>query len=106
MPLAGIGDCTRSLMSTPLHVSLSSTLHDAPGRAVQQVFVSYAWGDDSPEGRQREQVVERLCERLRDWGYDVVRDRDQMRRGDLISEFMRRIGRGDRVVVVLSEKYL
>jgi internalin A len=78
-----------------------------PGSAAKQVFVSYAWGDDdSAVGRQRGQVVEGLCARLREWSYEVVRDREAMRRGDLISDFMRLIGRGDRVVVILSAKYL
>jgi internalin A len=77
-----------------------------PAGETRRVFISYAWGDDSPQGRERGQVVERLCERLRAWGYQVIRDRDQMRSGDHISAFMKLIGQGDRVVVILSEKYL
>ena len=72
----------------------------------KQVFLSYAWGDDTPQGKERREVVERLCERLCAWGYEVVRDKDHMRYGDLISDFMKRIGDADRVVVILSEKYL
>lgn len=36
----------------------------------------------------------------------MLRDQRTMQTGDLISGFMRRIGRGDRVIVVLSAKYL
>ena len=36
----------------------------------------------------------------------MVRDKNAMRSGDLISGFMKRIGRADRVIVVLSDKYL
>ncbi len=72
-----------------------------------QVFISYAWGEDTTAaGRQREEVVERLCARLRSWDYEVIRDKDAMRRGERISKFMHALTRGDRVVVVLSEKYL
>src|SRR5262249_10277266 len=78
-----------------------------PEPATKQGFISYAWGDnDTPAGRQRGEVVEGLCARLRAWGYDVIRARDTMGPGDLLSDFMRLIGRGDRVFVILSEKYL
>jgi hypothetical protein len=36
----------------------------------------------------------------------VLRDSGVMRPGELISGFMKRIGRADRVIVVLSDKYL
>src|SRR5262249_40464865 len=72
----------------------------------RKVCVSYAWGDDSPQGKERKELVERLCARLSGWGYRVVRDKEDMRPGDLISGFLKRIGQGDRVVVILSEKYL
>jgi internalin A len=71
-----------------------------------QVFVSYAWGDDTPAGRQRAQVVDDLCARLGQQGVHVCRDRDEMRPGDLISEFMDRLAAGDCVLAVISDKYL
>jgi internalin A len=78
-----------------------------PATDKQQIFLSYAWGDDrSLQGRQREEVVERLCARLAVWDYEVVLDKKAMRRGDKISKFMETLARGNRVVVVLSEKYL
>jgi internalin A len=77
-----------------------------PDDGKRRVYLSYAWGDTTPEGRQREEVVDRLYERLRALGYDVIRDKNAMRSGDLISTFMKAIGKGDRVVVVLSAKYL
>jgi internalin A len=71
-----------------------------------QVFVSYAWGDATPEGRQRAQVVDDLCAALDLQGVHVRRDRDEMRPGDLISEFMDRLTEGDYVLAVISDKYL
>jgi internalin A len=75
-----------------------------------KVFVSYAWGDTSAnaseEDRQRQEVVERLCHTLQKERWQVVRDKTALRPGELISGFMERIGRADRVIVVLSAKYL
>ena len=71
-----------------------------------QVFVSYAWGDDTPTGQQRAKVVDDLCMSLGERGIKVRRDRDEMRPGDLISEFMDRLTEGDFVIVVTSDKYL
>ncbi len=76
-----------------------------PGR---EVFISYAWGDDSPEGKERQQIVDRLVEALHQHSEPIsVRiDRDEMRPGDLISAFMDRLAAADRVIVVISAKYL
>jgi internalin A len=76
-----------------------------PGR---EVFISYAWGDDSPEGKERQRVVERLVDALGKHPEPItVRiDRDEMRPGDLISAFMERLAAADRVIVVISAKYL
>jgi internalin A len=75
--------------------------------ASPEYFVSYAWGDDaSPEGRERESVVDRLCDEAAARDVAIVRDKAALRIGDRITPFMRRIGAGDRVFVVLNEKYL
>jgi internalin A len=70
-------------------------------------YVSYAWRDDrTPEGQEREQVVDQLCAAAEASGHVILRDKDVMKQGDSIIEFMRRIGAGDRVFVILSDKYL
>jgi hypothetical protein len=47
-----------------------------------RVFVSYAWGDTSPnaleEDRQRQEVVERLCRTLEKENWQVVRDKNAL----------------------------
>jgi hypothetical protein len=76
-------------------------------KSTPEIFVSYAWGDDSSEdARKRTEVVDRLCERLRQDGWNILRDKTAIRYGDLISGFMKRIGLADHVIVVLSDKYL
>ena len=47
-----------------------------------------------------------LCATLGLQGVHVRRDRDEMRPGDLISEFMDRLAAGDFVLAVISDKYL
>jgi internalin A len=76
-----------------------------PGR---EVFISYAWCDDSPEGKERQRIVDRLVDALGKHPEQIaVRiDRDVMRPGDLISAFMDRLAAADRVIVVISAKYL
>jgi hypothetical protein len=71
-----------------------------------ECFVSYAWGDDTDEGREREAAVDLFCNAAKAKGIAIIRDRAAMAPGDRISEFMARIGRGDRVIVFLSDKYL
>ena len=83
-----------------------ATLGAAPAAAVGY-FVSYAWGDDSsPEAREREAIVDRLCAAAETRGVAIVRDKTTLRFGDRITPFIKRIGAGDRVFVILSEKYL
>jgi internalin A len=73
-----------------------------------EVFISYAWGDASPEGKERQQIVDGLVDALRKHPEPITVhiDRDEMRPGDLISTFMDRLAAADRVIVVISDKYL
>ena len=75
----------------------------SPGR---DYCVSYAWNDRTPGGPDREKIVDDLCEAAKKQGIHVVRDKTDMGLGDQISAFMRRLAQGDRVFVILSEKYL
>ncbi|MFN7819132.1 MAG: leucine-rich repeat domain-containing protein, partial [Cyanobacteriota bacterium] len=63
---------------------------DKPGR---EVFISYAHGDGTPAGRERQRVVDGLVDALRQHreAITVRIDRDEMRPGDLISDFMDRL---------------
>jgi internalin A len=65
-----------------------------------EVFVSYAWTDESRA------IVDRLQTGLEQHGIRLLRDREEVRYKDSIRDFMRRIGQGRCVVVVISQKYL
>lgn len=76
-----------------------------PGESTQ-VFVSYAWGDDTAEGRRHEEEVERLCRLIHGWGYEPIQDKKHMKQGDSIAEFMKLAGRTPKVLLILNAKYL
>ena len=65
-----------------------------------EVFVSYAWNNESCA------IVDNLQQALDGQGIRLLRDREEVRYKDSIRDFMRRIGKGKCVVVVISEKYL
>ena len=74
----------------------------------REVFISYAHGDDSPEGKERQRIVNRLVDALRKnpEPIEVRIDCEVMRPGEMISAFMDRLAAADRVIVVISAKYL
>lgn len=76
-----------------------STLKTSSQPALE-VFVSYGW---TPKSNA---IVDRIQEALSSHDIRLLRDREEMRYKDSIRDFMRRIGQGKCVVVVISEKYL
>ena len=73
------------------------TVESAP---TKEVFVSYAWTENSTA------IVDTLQETLAGRNIVFVRDKNDMRYKDSIREFMKRIGRGKCIVVILSRQYL
>jgi len=67
------------------------------------VYVSYAWG--GADRKDLKDFAVQLHRALED-EFDVRRDEEATRPGDRISDFMNEIGRGKRVLVLLSDKYL
>lgn len=72
---------------------------------VREWYVSYAWND--AQNPTLEQPVDELCAEAAKRGIRIKRDRTDLGPGDgRITAFMDKIGVGERIVVVLSEKYL
>lgn len=63
------------------------------------VFISYAWGDE------RESVVNEIEKTLQQRGVKIVRDKSTLGYKGSIG-LMERIGQGNCVIVVISDKYL
>ena len=72
-----------------------------------RVAISYAWGDPTPDGKARAALVDRLCaEAQQRYALQPWRDADVMKQGERISRFMQELAAHDRIVIVLSDKYL
>jgi hypothetical protein len=64
------------------------------------VFISYAWEGDS------EEIVNKIDQSLKAKGLTIVRDKRDLGFKGSIKDFMERIGRGNCIIVVISDKYL
>lgn len=78
------------------------SVHQGETEAVAplSVYVSYAWKPPSQE------IVDRLQAACAARGIDLQRDANAIKYGESIRDYMRRLGRGGAVVVVLSADYL
>jgi hypothetical protein len=70
------------------------------GNYEKMVFISYAWGGE------REEIVDQIERALQERGLTIIRDRRELGYKGSIREFMERIGQGNCVIVVISDKYL
>jgi hypothetical protein len=66
----------------------------------QSVFISYAWGGES------EAIVNQIDAALQGRGLKIIRDKRDLGYKGSISAFMERIGEGNCVIVIISDKYL
>jgi len=66
----------------------------------QAVFISYAWGGE------HEEIVDQIDQTLQKRGLVIIRDKRDLPYKSSISGFMERIGQGNCVIVVISDKYL
>ena len=95
------------LPSQTPHVPVSNVPASSTPFGTPDIYVSYAWGEDWTEaGRQREEIVDRLCEAVQDTGRQIGRDKERMRGGDSIERFAHEISKAKRIVAVISEKSL
>lgn len=69
-------------------------------RTDRQVFISYAWGGES------EETADKLVQAFKERGVTIVRDKSHLRFRGRLKAFMKSIGRGKCVILVISDKYL
>jgi hypothetical protein len=80
---------------------------DARNTQKPLVYVSYAWGDETDAGKERELIVDKLCEVLKKYdGIKVGRDKSRQKFGDSIEGFAAEIAMADIMFAVVSKKYL
>jgi hypothetical protein len=66
----------------------------------KNVFISYAWGGES------ERIVNVLDAALQQRGLKIIRDKRNLGYKGSITSFMEDIGKGNKIIVVLSDRYL
>jgi len=64
------------------------------------IYISYAWGGDS------EKIVDLLDAELQERSLKLIRDKRDLGYKGSITEFMKDIGTGNKVIVIISKKYL
>jgi len=65
-----------------------------------EIFISYAWGGDS------ETIVNELDKVFQQKGITIIRDKRDLGFKGEITDFMKKIGAGNAVIIVISDKYL
>ncbi|PPD44398.1 MAG: hypothetical protein CTY16_11800 [Methylobacter sp.] len=97
----------KTFLTEPTLIAVAPSLAFAqPPQSKFKYCLSYAWGDDSEAGKARELIVEQLCQQAEAKGIHILRDKQDLKLGDRLSVFMKQIGQGERVFVILSDKYL
>ena len=66
----------------------------------QAIFISYAWGGE------REDIVNQIDQELKQRNLKIIRDKRDLGYKGSINGFMERIGQGNCIIVVISDKYL
>jgi len=75
--------------------------YGGPDTSKPRYYVFYAWNDDTPKGNDREAIVDKLCAEAEERGTPILRDKKVLGFGDSLSKFMKDIGKGNRVFVIL-----
>ena len=95
---AGSAELVASAASAnaPKHIMSSSTK--------ARVGVSYSWGEEL-NGADKG-AVDQFCAELRKCGIEVVRDKDEVKHGESLTQFMNQLAGMDHLCVFLSAGYL
>ncbi len=68
------------------------------------IYFSYAWKDK--DNKEHEILVNQLYDELSKEGYNLFRDKKNLKIGNSILQFMKQIGSAQFIIVFISEKYL
>lgn len=71
----------------------------------RNIYFSYSWKDSDKEGTETQQMIENLLTSLKEDGFPVVRDKEDLPYGGIISQFMKDLGTAPLIVVFTSERY-
>ncbi len=71
----------------------------------EEVFISYAWNKQPKGGNTQDPIVTAIQKTLQN-NFKVIIDKDVINYKDNIQEFEERLGRGQKIVLVISDKFL
>jgi hypothetical protein len=92
---------TPSTRKKPLSHTQAYHSHEAGDDTGEKaVFISYAWGGES------EEIANQIEQALQPQDIVLIRDKNELGFKGRIKAFMERIGQGNAVIVIISEKYL
>jgi hypothetical protein len=72
---------------------------------IPEIFISYAW-EKQNDATFQTPLIKSLEQTLKEQNFDVKIDINSIQYKDNIKEFMRNLGKGNYIVVVITEKYL
>lgn len=79
-------------------------LNNTSKQTYSEIFISYAWKGESEDMVNKLYSI--LKSKFNEYGIELVRDKVDLGYKGSIKEFMRRIGGGSYIIVVISKKYL
>jgi len=65
-----------------------------------RIYFSYAWNEE------KDTIIDKLYMSLEKDGFNVIRDKVDLKYKGLISNFMKDIGKGNIIIIAISDKYL
>lgn len=92
-------------------ISASFPIHKAKPKVAttltpdRKIYFSYSWKDSDKEGTKTQQMIENLLTSLKQEQFPVVRDKEDLPYGGIISQFMKDLGTAPLIVVFTSERY-
>lgn len=106
--LEGLGERARDITVLEKEISIRSA--STPAVTVRdqrrEVFISYAWPENSPEGHEKQQIFDQLVHTLQQAGWHVRYDKKELTYKRGIKEFMTELASAEHVIGFITDKYL
>jgi len=67
---------------------------------IPAIYISYAWNPES------DAIAESVEKEFQKWGVRIIRDKNDLKYKERLKDFMKAIGRGKYVILIISNRYL
>ncbi len=71
-----------------------------------EVFISYAWPETKSKNKVHTPLVDKICSVLEENNFKVSVDKKDVKYKDNIEKFEERLGKGDKIILIVSDKFL